>query len=105
MTETEFAAKSTAILDYIEDAFDSVEFDVDIDRKGDGVVEIEFASGSKIVINTQAPMRQIWLAAKSGGFHFRGETGDWLDTRSGEPLMTVLARVASEQSGSRISFD
>lgn len=104
MTETEFAARSAEILDHIEEAFDSADIDVDIDRKGDGIVEIGFDNGSKIVVNTQAPMRQIWVAARSGGFHFGGETGAWLDTRSGEPLMTLLSRVASEQAGCAVAL-
>ena len=67
MTETEFMAVSQQVIDSIEEAFDASGIDVDLERKGDGILEIEFENGSKIVINSQTPMRQIWVAAKSGG--------------------------------------
>ena len=105
MTETEFMAVSQKVIDGIEAAFDTADIDVDLERKGDGILEIEFESGSKIVINSQTPMRQIWVAARSGGFHFAQHGADWTDTRSGERLQALLARVTAEQSGQAVSFD
>jgi CyaY protein len=105
MTETEFMAVSRKVIDGIEAAFDAAGIDVDLERKGDGILEIEFESGSKIVINSQTPMRQIWVAARSGGFHFAQHGTDWTDTRSGERLQTLLARVTAEQSGQAVSFE
>ena len=102
MTETEFATRSVGVIDHIEESLDAAGIDVDLERKGDGLLEIEFANGSKIVVNTQTPMRQIWVAAKSGGFHVAESAGQWLDTRSGEALMILLSRVASEQAGSQV---
>lgn len=105
MTETEFMALSRQVLDAVEEAFDAADIDVDLERKGDGILEIGFASGSKIVINSQTPMRQIWVAARSGGFHFAQQGNDWTDTRSGERLQALLARVTAEQSGAAVRFD
>ena len=102
MTETEFATRSVGVIDHIEESLEAAGIDVDLERKGDGLLEIEFANGSKIVVNTQTPMRQIWVAAKSGGFHFAESAGKWLDTRTGEALMILLSRVASEQAGSQL---
>lgn len=102
MTETEFVTRSVGVIDHIEESLEVAGIDVDLERKGDGLLEIEFANGSKIVVNTQTPMRQIWVAAKSGGFHFAESAGQWLDTRSGEALMNLLSRVASEQAGSQL---
>jgi CyaY protein len=104
MTETEFLTHSAALLTRIEQAVeqagDAAGIDVDIERKSDGILELEFDNGSKVVVNSQAPMRQIWVAAKSGGFHFEGgAAGSWRDTRSGEDLFATLSRVISEQSG------
>ena len=104
MTETEFMAVSQQVIDSIEEAFDASGIDVDLERKGDGILEIEFENGSKIVINSQTPMRQIWVAAKSGGFHFALHGVVWTDTRSGEPLQALLTRVTSEQSGQTVGF-
>ena len=98
MTESEFAALGVEMIDGIEDAIDATDINADIDRKAEGVLEIGLAGG-KIVVNVQVPMRQIWVAAKSGGFHFALESGRWQDTRSGEPLMDLLSRVVSAQAG------
>ena len=104
MTESEFATISVDTIDRIEEAIDAAGIDADLDRKGDGLLEIDLPGG-RIVVNTQAPMRQIWVAAKSGGFHFTGDTGAWLDTRSGEPLMALLSRVVSQQVGSQVHLE
>ncbi len=101
MTESEFATLSVELIDCIEEAIDAAEIDADLDRKAEGLLEIDLPGG-RIVVNTQAPMRQIWVAAKSGGFHFAGDSGTWLDTRSGEPLMILLSRVISQQLGAEV---
>jgi CyaY protein len=99
MTETEFLAAAGALLARIEEAVEATGVDADIERKGDGILELEFENGSKIVINSQTPMRQIWVAARSGGFHFELKEGAWRDTRSGDALFDTLSKVISEQSG------
>jgi len=104
MTETEFMALSREVLDGIEEAFDASGIDLDLERKGDGILEVEFEGGSKLVINSQTPMRQIWVAARSGGFHFAQQGANWIDTRSGERLQTLLTRVTAEQSGATVLF-
>lgn len=103
MTEAEYHALADAFFDRLEDrlsAFDTIEFE----RGAGGVLEIEFANGSRIVINRQAAAQEIWVAAKSGGFHFRYRDGAWRDTRSGEELFAALGRLASEQAGMRIEL-
>jgi len=102
MTESEFLTHSAALLTRIEEAVDATGIDADIERKSDGILELEFDNGSKIVVNSQAPMRQIWVAAKSGGFHFESKEGAWRDTRSGDALFDTLSRVISEQSGTPV---
>jgi CyaY protein len=99
MTETEFLAAAGTLLARIEEAVEATGVDADTERKGDGILELEFENGSKIVINSQTPMRQIWVAARSGGFHFEFKEGAWRDTRSGDALFDTLSKVISEQSG------
>lgn len=77
--------------------------DVDAARTG-GLIELSFPNRSKIVINTQPPLHEIWVAARRGGFHFRHRAGRWLDTKSGEELFTLLAACASEQAGTPLGF-
>ena len=108
ISATEFNETVDALFDQIvetideSDAADDVEFN-------QGVLEITCldASGvkSKIIINRHAPTQEIWVAAKSGGYHFRWTGGAWLDTRSGEPLSDAIARVVFEQTGQRVSFN
>ena len=64
--------------------------------KPGGVIELEFESGGKIVINRHTAAREIWLAARSGGFHFRYQDGRWLGTRDGEELMAAIRRCIAE---------
>ena len=99
MTESEFLSASESVLDDIEVAVDAAGLDADFERKSTGVLELELADHSRIVINTQTPMRQIWVAAKSGGYHFQSGQDGWHDTRSGEELFAAVSRVLSEQGG------
>jgi CyaY protein len=71
--------------------------DIDSQRTG-GLLELAFPSGSKIVINTQPPLHELWLAARAGGYHFKFQAGRWID-REGQEFFDVLTRCASEQAG------
>jgi CyaY protein len=103
MTETEFLTIAGRVLDQIETgierAADSADVDIECSRSGN-VMEIEFIDGgSKIIVNTQAAMQEIWVAARAGGFHFRMIDGSWRDTRDGGELFSALSRLASAQAG------
>ncbi len=103
MTETEFLAVAGGVLNAVETAFeragDEADVDIECSRSGN-VLEIEFIdNGSKIIVNTQAPMREIWVAARAGGFHYRLTDGRWLDTRDGSELFASLSRLAGLQAG------
>jgi CyaY protein len=78
--------------------------DIDAQRTG-GLLELVFPQGSRIVVNTQPPLHEIWLAARSGGHHFRWMDGRWCDTRDGAEFVDVLSRCASEQAGQPLRFD
>jgi CyaY protein len=66
------------------------------------VLEIEFADGSKLIINRHTAAREIWVAAKSGGFHFRHAGNRWHDTRDGTELYAALSRLVSAQSATAV---
>lgn len=99
MAESEFHARVDAILDAIEASVDAADADIDSERNG-GVLTLTFANGSKVIVNRQTPNREIWVAAKSGGFHFRFDHARdiWVNTRSAETLGENLTRVTSEQA-------
>src|SRR5687767_10759099 len=97
MNETEFAAAADATLDALERALDAAE--VDLERKAGGVLELEFDDGSKIIVNRHGAAREIWVAARSGGFHFRHDGSAWRDTRGGAELFGALSELVSGQLG------
>jgi CyaY protein len=99
MNEQDFNVLAGAMLDKIELSLEDCAADIDFELKQGGVLEILCADGSKIIVNRHVAAREIWLAAKSGGFHFRPENGSWIGTRDGADLMTVLGRCLSEQTG------
>jgi CyaY protein len=99
MTDTEFEVFADAALSVLETAFESSAPDAALESKGSGVLEIEFDNGAKIVINRHTAAREIWVAARSGGFHFRYDGSAWRDTRDGTELFAALSKLASAQSG------
>jgi len=98
MTEAEFHSRAQAALAAIESAIEALDIDAEVDRSGD-VLTLELDDGGKIVVNTQAPMQQIWVAARSGGFHFGWSDGVWRDTRDGRELFAALSAIVSSQGG------
>lgn len=99
MEETEFTALAERTLERIEASLEESGVDADVEMKPGGVIEIEYADGSKMVINRHAAAREIWVAARSGGFHFRWDNGAWRDTREGTELFAALSKLVSAQSG------
>ncbi|MCX8145781.1 MAG: iron donor protein CyaY [Azovibrio sp.] len=104
MDERDFARHADAAFAHIEAVLEAADEDVEFELAPGGVLEIVFANGSKMVINRHAIAREIWVAAKSGGFHFRWNGEDWVDTRSGEPLMAALTRLVQAQAGLALAF-
>lgn len=97
-SETPFSLLIDETLRAIEDALDASGIDVDAGRSGQ-VLTIEFEDGSKIIVNGQEPMRELWVAARAGGFHFRREGAAWQDSRGAGELFACLSRWVSAQSG------
>ena len=97
MNESEFHRAVDAILARIESSLeDAGDLDVSLES---GILTVECPDASRVIVNRQTPNREIWVAARSGGFHFRFDNGEWRDTRSGDELFASLARVIEGQSG------
>jgi CyaY protein len=77
--------------------------DIDTQRTG-GLLELSFPDRSKIVVNTQPPLQELWLAARSGGYHFKFVDGAWRDTRDGSEFLAALSREASLHGGRALKF-
>jgi CyaY protein len=103
MTDNEFSALVEATLRGIEDALDASGVDVESVRNGP-VLEIEFDDGSKIVVNAQVPMRELWVAARAGGFHFRLSDGQWVDSRGAGEFWRALSGWVGQQAGVTVAL-
>ncbi len=102
MTESEFLAVFDQIVRKIEAQadhwFDVMDVEVEAVRNG-SVLTLEFDRGSSIVINSQAPLQEIWVAAPEGGFHYTLREGQWCDTRGGPSLPEALSALCSSAAG------
>ncbi len=108
MSESEFLDLAEAALTAIETAMDRLNdedlLDVECSRSGN-VLSIEFIdNGSKIIVNSQTPMRELWVAAKSGGFHYRRVGNEWINSRDGSELFAALSLLASAQGGTPVTL-
>lgn len=99
MKDNEFEALSEDALARIERALEASGIDADVERKEGGVLEIEFENETKIIVNRHGVAKEIWVAARSGGFHFRWDGAAWRDTRDGSELFAALSRLVSSQGG------
>ena len=108
LSATQFNEIADTLFEHIVETIDATDAADDIELN-QGVLEItclqQGVGKSKIIINRHAPTQEIWVAAKSGGYHFRCADGTWIDTRSGEALSDAISRVVFEQSGVQVTFD
>lgn len=98
MDDVEFQDTVDAVFERIEDQIDERELDVDIDSSG-GVLTFTMNNGSSVILSRQIANHEIWVAARSGGFHLRFRDGDWFCETVNETLDQLLNRVFTEQAG------
>ena len=103
MNEAEFHKLAAVTLGRIEQAVETCGADIDFENAGE-ILQLEFANRSKIIINKQGAASQIWIAAKSGGFHYSydASTQQWRNDQSGAELFSELSRLVSEQAGTSV---
>jgi CyaY protein len=107
MSDADYQRETQALLSSIEaraDAWlqDDV-IDIDTHRSG-GLLEMSFPNGSKLIVNTQPPLQEVWLAARGGGFHFKWVQGAWRDTKDGSEFIAALSHHATAQGGKPLAF-
>jgi CyaY protein len=106
LSDSEYHARSEAVLAAVEATVDRLleddVIDIDAQRTG-GLLELRFPDRSVIVLNTQPPLHELWLAARSGGFHFRFDGAKWVD-REGREFFAALSACATEQGGKPLGF-
>jgi len=107
MTDLEYLDRAEAVLKAVELSCDRInettDADIDNQRVG-GMVTLTFRNGSQIVINLQKPLHEIWMAARSGGYHYRFDGQRWMDTKGASEFFEHLSREASAQSGMTLTF-
>ena len=107
MTDLEFMDRAEAVLRAIEQSCDRIndQTDADIDnQRVGGMVTLVFANGSQIVVNLQKPLHELWVAARSGGYHFKFDGQCWRDTRGQGEIFARLSEDASAQAGAALEF-
>jgi CyaY protein len=107
LSDVQFLREAEFVLARIESQvdrwLDDDLIDIDSQRTG-GLLELSLPRGTKIVINTQPPLKELWLAARAGGHHFKFVDGRWLDTRSGVEFFESLSTHLSSQTGQRLNL-
>lgn len=108
LSDSEYAALTQALLAGIEAQVDrwlqQDVIDIDTHRTG-GLLELSFPDGSKIIVNTQPPLHEVWMAARAGGYHYRRSGGRWVDTRDGSEFFASLSLRASQQARKELRFE
>jgi CyaY protein len=104
MNESEFVALTDRVLGAIGAAIDESGAELDW-SENDGVLTIECPDGSRLIVNRHLPNRELWVAARSGGFHFRSDGARWHDTRGAEELGAALTRLLKKQAEATIAFE
>jgi CyaY protein len=107
MTDPEYMDRAEAVLAAIERGCDRIsettDTDIDSQRVG-GMITITLRNGSQLIVNLQKPLHEIWLAARSGGYHYRHDGSVWRDTRTREEFFANLTREATAQAGQPVAF-
>ncbi|MCB1704830.1 MAG: iron donor protein CyaY [Halioglobus sp.] len=105
MNESTFNELIDRTFSELETALDEIDADIDCETSG-GVLTVVFENGRQLVFSRQPPTRQLWLAARSGGFHFAfdDEAGDWRDTRTGQLFRPFVTEQMQEQGGVRFAW-
>jgi CyaY protein len=106
LSEARFHDLVDATQQALEDLFDESGLDLDMENSA-GVLTVKFEGGAQLIFSRQEPLRQLWLADRSGGFHFDydEESGKWVCEKSEELLGEMLERIVWERAGEKLDFD
>lgn len=108
MNEADFHELVDDVLFAIEEAVEASDLDIDYENSN-GMLTLTFeVNGSQIILSRQPAIREIWVAAKSGGFHFdlkiNGSVQVWQNTVSKESLSDFLSQLFLSQGGEHLDF-
>ena len=105
MNESEFHQRVDDMLLAIEEAIDESGADIDYENAA-GILTLELENGSQIIINRQTPVKQLWLAVRSGGFHFdwSDDEDGWVRDSDGDGFVAVLNEALEAQGGEALEI-
>jgi len=103
MNDTEFHQLVDVTLQTIEEAIDDSGADIDYETTGN-VMTLEFEDRSQIIINRQEAMHEVWLASKSGGFHFKHDGNAWICSKTGVELISLVKTECEKQAQEEIEW-
>ena len=108
LTDAEYERRARQTLAAVEATVDRLLeddiVDIDASRTG-GLLELAFPAGGRIVINTQPPLQELWLASPAGGWHFKSVAGRWIEAREGREFFAELSQCATQQAGLEVRFE
>ncbi len=107
MTDLEFLDRAESLLRALEQQCDRLNDDNDADidnQRVGGMITLTFSNRSQIIVNLQKPLHEVWLASRSGGYHYRFDGGQWMDTKGQGEFWAQLSRDASAQAGLPLVF-
>ncbi|MCG7496731.1 iron donor protein CyaY [Vibrio sp. Of7-15] len=104
MNDTEFHQLVDQQLTTIEELIDDSGADIDYEVTGN-VMTLEFENRSQIIINRQEPMHEIWLASKSGGFHFKYNDSEWICSKTGSELVALVKTECEKHADEEIEWE
>mgnify|MGYP001321878433 FL=1 len=103
MNDVEYDELTDQVLLAVEDAIEALDLDLDYESHG-GLLSISFPEGSKVIINKQPPLHQLWVATKFNGHHFELKDGVWIDNRTGAESWALISDAFSKQSGQNVKL-
>ncbi len=103
MNDSQYHQMVDDVLIQLEEALDECEVDIDYES-AEGILTLIFLNGSKIILNKQAPLHQLWVATKFNGHHFNYQDGKWIDERTGVEFWSFIDEATSKQAGQTVSL-
>ncbi len=104
MNDVEYDELTDAVLLAVEEAIERLDLDLDFESNG-GLLSISFPDKSRIIINKQPPLQQLWVATKFNGHHFEWQNGQWIDNRSGTEFWQLISTAVSKQAGVAVNLE
>lgn len=103
MNDSQYHQMVDELLITLEEALDECEVDIDYEAAG-GILTLIFVNGTKIIINKQPPLHQVWVATKFNGHHFNFQDNQWIDERTGAEFWSFMDQAATKQAGEPVTL-